>query len=267
MTSGVAIQGILRLTPKSKLDELVDLSNRLGEPANDYAILGEGNTSVLEDDGTFWVKSSGTQLRTITGAGFVRVDLERALAMLTTPDMADTAVHRALIAAKVDPTPDPLPSVETVVHAVCLGMPGVQFVGHTHPIAVNSITCSQSWRELLSGRIFPDEVVVCGPAPALVEYVDPGLRLAVEVGRALESHLAAHGSPPKTVYLQNHGLIALGATPREVENITAMAVKSARILLGTLAAGGPNFLPPSQIERLHSRTDEHYRQRIIGKGP
>ncbi len=266
MSVGMAKQGTPRSMSTSKLDELVELSNRLGEPANDYAILGEGNTSALEEDGTFWVKASGTQLRTIAKSGFVQVDIERALAMLATPDLADAGVQRALIAAKIDATHYPLPSVETVVHAVCLRMPGVRFVGHTHPIAVNSITCSRNWRELLSGRIFPDEVVVCGPAAALVEYVDPGLRLAVEVRRALESHLAAHGQPPKTVYLQNHGLIALGATPREVENITAMAVKSARILLGTLAAGGPRFLPPEQIQRLHNRADEHYRQRIIGKG-
>lgn len=251
---------------KGRLHELVELSRRLGDPACDYAILGEGNTSALEDDGAFWVKASGTQLRTVTAASFVNVNLDRAAAMLATPDLDDEAVLRALIAAKTDAAEHPLPSVETVVHAACLRLPGVRFVGHTHPTAVNAITCSARFRELLAGRVFPDEVVVCGPEPVLVGYADPGLKLAVEVSRGVQAYLAKWKHAPKTVYLQNHGLFAVGETAREVENIMAMAVKSARILLGTLAAGGPNFLPADQVERIHSRADEHYRQRIIREG-
>jgi rhamnose utilization protein RhaD (predicted bifunctional aldolase and dehydrogenase) len=205
-------------------------------------------------------------LRTVTEASFVRVSLDRATAMLATPHLDDDAVLEALIAAKVDGAAHPLPSVETVVHAACLCLPGVRFVGHTHPTDVNAITCSAQFRDLLSGRIFPDEVVVCGPEPVLVGYVDPGLKLAIELRRALDAYLAWRKAAPKTVYLQNHGFIALGETPREVENITAMAAKSARILMGTLAAGGPNFLPPDQVERIHNRADEHYRQRIIREG-
>lgn len=253
---------------KSRLEELVELSNRLGEPANDYAILGEGNTSAMEDDGTFWVKASGSRLRTVSASGFVRVNHARAMSMLATPEMSDEAVLRGLLASKVDGRPEPLPSVETVVHAVCLGAPGggVRFVGHTHPTAVNSLTCSKMFPQIVNGRVFPDEVVVCGPAPATVGYVDPGLPLAVEIKRAIDSHVATYGAAPKVIYMQNHGLIALGASAREVENITAMAVKAARIVLGTLAAGGPNFLPAAHINRIHNRADEHYRQRIIEKG-
>jgi rhamnose utilization protein RhaD (predicted bifunctional aldolase and dehydrogenase) len=251
----------------TSLDELVDLSRRLGDRANDYAILGEGNTSALEDDGTFWVKASGTQLASITRAGFVAVSLQRALDMVDDPSMNDERVAEALVRSKADPAPGPLPSVETPVHAVCLDTPGVRFVGHTHPTPVNAITCSTRFRELLSGRLFPDEVVVCGPEPVLVEYVDPGVRLAARVRHELQAYVARHHAAPRTVYLQNHGIIALGRTARDVENIMAMAVKSARILLGTLAGGGqPNFLPASQVERIRTRADEHYRQRIIAQG-
>jgi rhamnose utilization protein RhaD (predicted bifunctional aldolase and dehydrogenase) len=221
---------------------------------------------VLEEDGSFWVKASGTQLRTVTRQGFVRVSLARAMAMLGAPHMPDDDVLRSLLAARVDGNPEPLPSVETAVHAACLSMPGVRFVGHTHPTPINSLTCSRMFHEVLAGRLFPDEVVVCGPAAVLVAYTDPGLPLARAVHAALRGCMDDHGGPPKTVHLQNHGLIALGATAREVENITAMAVKSARILLGALAAGGPNFLPASQVQRLHNRADEHYRRRIIGNG-
>src|SRR5689334_3797713 len=45
------------------LDDLVEMSKALGDPANDYAIIGEGNTSTRADeDDCFWVKASGTQL-------------------------------------------------------------------------------------------------------------------------------------------------------------------------------------------------------------
>lgn len=262
------------MVANTRLDELVELSRRLGDPANDYAILGEGNTSASEDEGTFWVKASGTQLRSITRAGFVSVSMQRAIEMAERPDMDDEGVAEALVRSKTDSAPHPLPSVETAVHAVCLEAPGVRFVGHTHPTAVNAITCSTRFRELLGGRLFPDEVVVCGPEAVLVEYVDPGVRLAARVREEIRRYVHRHHAAPRTIYLQNHGIIALGATAKDVENITAMAVKSARILAGTLAGsggsnganGGPNFLPASQVERIHTRADEHYRQRIIAQG-
>ena len=61
------------------------------------------------------------------------------------------------------------------------------------------------------------------------------------------------------ILLQNHGLIALGRTATEVENITAMYVKTARVLLGTYALGGPRFLTARDVKRIHTRPDEAYR--------
>ena len=63
------------------LSQLVALSNTLGRPENDYVILGEGNTSARADSETFWVKASGTELRTITADGFVRCSFERVKAL------------------------------------------------------------------------------------------------------------------------------------------------------------------------------------------
>ena len=63
------------------LQAVVDMSRRLGEPERDLVILGEGNTSGLCDDGTFWVKASGTELRTRDAPGLVRVALEPVVAL------------------------------------------------------------------------------------------------------------------------------------------------------------------------------------------
>ncbi len=246
------------------LAELVNLSNTLGDPANDYAILGEGNTSVKVDEETFWVKASGTELRTIGPEGFVRVRFEPILAMLNGPDLSDQEVKEALVAAKVDPQTKGHPSVETALHALCLKLPGINFVGHTHPTAINMITCSAAFETAVSGRLFPDEIVLCGPAPVLIPYVDPGLPLAREVQRRINAYIDTYGELPKTILMQNHGFIALAPTAQKVENITAMAVKAARVLVGTYALGGPHFMTPQAVARIHTRPDEHYRQRVIG---
>jgi rhamnose utilization protein RhaD (predicted bifunctional aldolase and dehydrogenase) len=246
------------------LNQLVTLSNHLGDPSLDYAILGEGNTSARADTKTFWVKASGYELRTITAKGFVQVAFDRVLALLDRPNLSDQDIKDGLMAARVDPSASAHPSVETLLHAVCLNLEGVNFVGHTHPTAVNALTCSVAFETAFSGRLFPDEIVVCGPAPLLVPYIDPGVPLARKVKDLLGSYLEHYGDPPRAVLMQNHGLIALGHTATQVENITAMMVKTARVLLSTFAAGGPHFMPPKEVERIHARPDELYRRKQLG---
>lgn len=246
------------------LNQLITLSNHLGDPAHDYAILGEGNTSARADANTFWVKASGYEMRTINANGFVRVAFDRVLALLARDHLSDQDAKDGLTAAKVDPGVSAHPSVETLLHAVCLNIAEVDFVGHTHPTAINALTCSVAFETAFNGRLFPDEIVVCGPAPLLVPYVDPGVPLARKVKQLLDEYIDRHGVAPRAVLMQNHGLIALGRSAAQVENATAMMVKTARVLLGTFAAGGPHFMPPKEVERIHSRPDELYRRKQLG---
>ena len=246
------------------LSQLVTLSNHLGRPELDYVILGEGNTSARADANSFWVKASGTELRTITADGFVQVYFEPILRLLEGSALTDQEIKTRVNEAKVDASVALQPSVETMLHALCLQLGGVNFVGHTHPTAVNALTCSQGFERALAGRLFPDEIVVCGVAPLLVPYTDPGVPLARQVRDLLQKYLDNYGEPPKVVLMQNHGFIALGGTPQQVENITAMGVKVARILLGTYAAGGPRFLTSKDVDRIHTRPDEHYRRQQLG---
>ncbi|MHB0857941.1 MAG: class II aldolase/adducin family protein [Anaerolineae bacterium] len=248
------------------LQTLIALSLKLGRPERELVMLGEGNTSALCDDGTFWVKGSGAELPNIDAGGFVRVRLDAVLALADCDALTDSQVKEALDAVKVDPSAPRRPSVETVLHAIALAEAGARFVGHTHPIAVNALTCSVAMPEALAGRLFPDEIVVCGPAPAYVPYTDPGLPLARAVRRALCEYQDVWGQPAKTVYMQNHGFIALGATAQEVDNVTAMAVKTCRILAGAYAFGGPHFLTPEQVRRIHTRPDELFRRQQLQSG-
>lgn len=247
------------------LRQLIAMSRNLGQPEKDYVILGEGNTSARIDEATFWVKASGAQLYESNADGFVEMAFQEVLAMLDGGDLSDEEISQRLAAAKLDPSAPARPSVETVLHALALTLGRAQYVGHTHPTVVNAILCSQKAEEAIRGRLFPDEIVVCGPAPAYVPYTDPGLPLTRRVREVLIQHLEEYGEPPKVVLMQNHGLIALGRTPEEVENITAMCVKTARVLLGTYALGGPRFMSPRDVERIHTRPDEAYRRRKLGR--
>ncbi len=250
----------------SVLDALVQMSLELGRPERDLVMLGEGNTSAAVGDGSFWVKASGTQLPTATRESFVRLWLEPVCALADVGEMSDAAFKAALDAAKVDPSDKRRSSTETVLHALALTEFGAKFVGHTHPIAVNAIMCSVMAEEAITGRLFPDEIVVCGAAPAYVPYTDPGLPLAQKVREVCRAYVDEWGCAPKVIAMQNHGLIALGASPQEVESITAMYVKTCRVLAGAYTFGGPHFLSASNVDRIHTRPDEAYRRRALHIG-
>ena len=246
------------------LQQIIALSRSLGDPARQLAILGEGNTSARIDAESFWVKASGTQLATADDSSFVRVSLPRVLKALDEPELDDAGVRRVLEESRCDPTATAMPSVETFLHAYLLSLPDVAFVGHTHPVAVNAVLCSKRAAEAVSGRLFPDEIVCCGPAVCFVEYTDPGAVLARTVRERVERFIDEHNMAPKVILMQNHGLIAAGRTPKDVETITSMYDKTARVLIGAYTLGGPNFLTPENVARIHTRPDEAYRQKQIG---
>ena len=241
------------------LDELVMMSAELGLPSHDYAILGEGNTSARADEDGFWIKASGTSLAGAMRENFVRVQRAPVLAALDGPALDDAALKELLRAATVEG--QRAPSIETFLHALCLQLPGVRFVGHTHPTAAGGLLCGHESRELFRGCLFPDQIVVLGPALAYVPYADPGLPLALALRTALGDFRDRQQREPKVLLMENHGVIALGSTAQEVLNVTQMLVKTCRILAGTLSAGGPRFLSAAHIERIDKRPDELARRR------
>jgi len=247
------------------LTKLLALSREIGRPDRQFAILGEGNTSTDLGDGTFLVKSSGSSLSNLDESGVSRVRMATVLAALDDETLDDSGVKSVLEASRADASPR-LPSVETFMHAVCLGEGGAKWIGHCHAEAVMSVLCSTHGAKPFLSHIFPDAIVVCGRHVAVVPYIDPGLALAREVRRALREFRAAHGISPKVILLENHGPVALGSSDTEVLNILLMLDKWARVLGGTLAVGGPRFLPSAVSDRIDNRPDEHYRRAQIGKG-
>ena len=217
------------------LDSLIQMTRALGEPAMDYVIIGEGNTSMRLDDESFLVKASGHQMQGIGAAGFVAVRFAPMLAMLDDPPSTLSQQKAITQASKVDSADARSPSIEVSFHAMLLHDCDVRFIGHTHPTAVNQVMCSEYAADFARQRRFPDEVVLCGPQSALVPYADPGLPLALVMRERVRAYLAEYDEAPKLILLENHGLIALGYTPAEILNITAMAVKAGADFPGRLA--------------------------------
>lgn len=70
---------------------------------------------------------------------------------------------------------------------------------------------------------------------------------------------------PRVVYLQNHGMFALGSSETDVLQITQMAVKVASVLIGAASVGTPVFLDPAEMARIHTRPDELLRRDALAK--
>jgi rhamnose utilization protein RhaD (predicted bifunctional aldolase and dehydrogenase) len=272
--------------PEAVPGELVDLTRRLGDPAADLVVLAEGNTSARLPDGTFAVKTSGARMDRAGADDLTVVDPERLADVLgpigesreTAGTGRDGTGHGgtggevpggqdALTAALAVDGPCGGPrrraSVETLVHLAALEYGGAAWVAHTHPTAVVGLLASAAAEELWSAPLFPDEAVVLG-RPAWVPYAAPGLELGRAVAESLMRHREREGVPPRLVLLGNHGIVALGQTPAEVEAVTAMCVKAARIRSIALAAGGLSPLDAAHAGALAGRGDERERWTRLG---
>ncbi|MBL8763541.1 MAG: class II aldolase/adducin family protein [Phycisphaerae bacterium] len=251
--------------PADPMNELLSLGRELGREQLDLAILGEGNVSVRTGADTFLVKASGRNLRSLGPDGLVECRQSVLLKMLDQPGATDAQIESNLYDSRVDPGA-PKPSVEAVFHALLLDLPRVRFVGHTHGVAVNAILCSPRAEQFARERIFPDEIVCCGPSSVFVPYVDPGLPLAVAIRDRTHAWMRAQRddrAPPRVILLASHGLITLGPTRDAVLAAMLMASKAARIWLAAAALDGPVTLPPSEVRRIASRADEEYRRRAL----
>lgn len=245
------------------LQQLLDLSHNLGAETHSLAILGEGNTSARLKGGRFLIKATGTCLRTLSTVDVVECDMGKILALFALESCTDAEIATGLLGSRVDST-QKKPSVEALFHAYLLSLPGVNFVGHTHPIAVNAFLCSRAARDLASTRIFPDEIVCCGDSSVLVPYTDPGLPLAVAIKNGVEKYREDFGELPRVVLLENHGVITFGPSPEAVEAAMFMCEKAARIRLGAATLGGVTPLTPENVRRISTRPDEHERRRSLG---
>jgi len=241
--------------------KFLNMSKELGRPENRLVILGEGNTSARVDEETFLVKASGTRLEHLNEEQVAHVRFDKILPMLDA-SLSDEEIEERLLAARVDEK-GLKPSVETTFHGWLLQQEGVNFVGHTHATEVNKILCSDAAPLFAENRMFPDEIVCCGPKSLLIDYVDPGSQLGAAIRDGWQEFVREYGISPKIILIRNHGMIAVGPSPESVLVSTFMAAKAAEIFNGARATGEIVFMPPEEVLRIQNRLDEHYRQKQL----
>ncbi|MFA6174742.1 MAG: class II aldolase/adducin family protein [Kiritimatiellales bacterium] len=190
------------------LKTIVELSHEFGTV--DYVKGGGGNTSV-KNDTTLWVKPSGTTLAGLTEKTFVAMNRAKINELYTveTPKVAAAREElvKNLMAAAVENDAG-RPSVEAPLHNVF----EAKFVVHTHPCAVNGLTCAKGG-EAACKAMFPDAL--------WVEYIDPGYTLCMEVRERIEAYKAKHGKEPRLLVLKNHGIFIAADTPSEIRALYA----------------------------------------------
>jgi len=217
-------------TGLSELDALAYRSNLL---ASDRAIVnfGGGNTSVKarEPDHTgrettvLWVKASGSDLATITPAGFTALRLDEILPLAQRDSMTDEEMVAYLARCQHAPSM-PRPSIETLLHAF---VPHAH-VDHTHPDAIGAIVGTVDG-ERLAHECFGADAV-------WIPYLRPGFALSKLVAEAVAAHAEA-----KVVLLAKHGLVTWGDTAEQSYAATLEAINRAAAFIADRTAGNEAF--------------------------
>ena len=135
----------------------------------EMAILGEGNVSGRLNDQRFLLKAGGTQLRSLTSDQLVEVESREIIDSLDGPNLDAQQIEALLLESRLNRNALK-PSVETLFHAWLLTLPGIGFIGHSHPNHVNQLLCSPHAKELAERRLFPDQIIYCGKQPVFVSY-------------------------------------------------------------------------------------------------
>jgi len=188
------------------LATITELSHAFGTP--DYVKAGGGNTSCKTAD-TLWVKPSGTTLAGLKPETFVAMErslLGRLYAAETPQEpAAREQLVKEMMAAAVKPETPGRASVEAPLHDSL----SARFVVHTHPTAVNGLTCALGGRSVAK-QLFPDAL--------WMPYIDPGYTLCMAVREAVKTYRAEHGREPQLLFLENHGVFVSGDTEADIRS-------------------------------------------------
>ncbi len=164
-----------------------------------------GNTSAKSDDGSMLIKASGVYLSEISqNYGYARVDNLKISEIFKLNIETKSKKEKDEIASNLvnsaNYTTKFRPSIETLLHSILK-----KYTLHSHPIALNAITCRKNCKKILE-NIFKDEDI------SFVEYKTPGFELASELKKVYNGE--------KIIFLKNHGLIVSSDSAKEVIDIT-----------------------------------------------
>ena len=187
----------------SLVEALVYRSHLLGSDRS-VANQGGGNTSSKgstvdhagREQRVLWVKGSGTDLASITEAGFPALRLDEILPLRERESMDDATMVEYLLRSGLTPN-QPRPSIETLLHAFI----PARHVDHTHPDAIIALTSSPDGRRLAEEEF--------GSEAVWLDYQRPGFDMSKRIAELLEANPSA-----RAVLLEKHGLVTWGRRRR-----------------------------------------------------
>ena len=191
---------------------------------------GAGGNISAREGRLVWVKPSGLAMAEIKGIDLCAIDLASG----------------RQIEGK------PRPTSELPMHlAIYRSRPDVQAIFHTHsPFASGIISSADDIRPMFA------EVVNDLGGVALVPYLMTSTQeLADAVAAAAKDH--------DTIFMANHGVVALGKTMRQAFFRCEVAEDAAKALVAARLAGRPAFLTDAQAEALKKLEGGAHRTRMM----
>ncbi|MDR1953793.1 MAG: class II aldolase/adducin family protein [Clostridiales Family XIII bacterium] len=203
------------------LKKLIAMSRKYGADS-DYVLAGGGNTSYKEDD-RMAVKASGAKLADIDEAGFVEMNAAALRAMVNKQYPAEDQAREAAALedmgkAKLPGQEAKRPSVECILHALF----PFPYVLHVHPALINGVTCGRAGEAFFSSHLAADDDL----SAIWIPLTKPGFVLSKVCHEAFQAYDQAHGKPPQTMFLQNHGIFIAGGDPADIDRIMQRVLKT-----------------------------------------
>ncbi|GAB3544891.1 rhamnulose-1-phosphate aldolase/alcohol dehydrogenase [Actinopolyspora lacussalsi] len=231
-------------------DELLNRSHRLGADPRNTNYAG-GNTSAkgtgrdpvtAAPERLMWVKGSGGDLGTLSGAGLAVLRLERMRALtevypgVEREDEMVAALDHCLYGKG-----GAAPSIDTAMH----GLVEAEHVDHLHPDAGIALATAADGPKLTE-ECFGDKVV-------WVPWRRPGFQLGLDIAEVRNRHPRAVG-----VILGGHGITAWGETSEECERNSLWLIRTAEEFLAERGDPEP-FGPPVPANEALPETERHAR--------
>jgi L-fuculose-phosphate aldolase len=171
-----------------------------------------GNISARRSDGTIVITPSSVDYEEMALDDLVRVD-----------------PSGAVVSGKEGRSP----SSEMKLHLACYqAFDDVGSVIHSHPVWATMFAISHQ----PIPAVIDEFAIYCGGDVRCTDYAASG---TPEVGENAVKALEGRGA----ALLANHGMVAVGPRPDRVLHITALVERSAQIVWGARALGGPVVLP------------------------
>ncbi|MFJ6527438.1 bifunctional aldolase/short-chain dehydrogenase [Streptomyces longwoodensis] len=202
---------------------LLARSHRLGsDPRNTNYAGGNASAKGVDHDPVtggdvelMWVKGSGGDLGTLTGAGLAVLRLDRLRALVDVyPGVEREDEMVAAFDYCLHGKGGAAPSIDTAMH----GLVDAPHVDHLHPDSGIALACAADGEEL-TAECFGDTV-------AWVPWRRPGFQLGLDIAAVKEANPRAIG-----VVLGGHGITAWGGTAEECERNSLHIIRTAEAFL------------------------------------